>query len=503
MTKLSVWKMACIVVALCAATAIAAPAQTFTQLVTFAGYPTEGALPGYMSLVQGTDGNFYGTTYYGGADNAGTVFKITAAGELTTLYSFRPQVSITDGSLPEAGLIQATDGNFYGTTAFGGANNAGTVFKITAAGKLTTLYSFCSQSNCTDGEYPLAGLVQGVDGNFYGTTVGGGYNSSYCDNLSCGTVFKITPEGVLTTLHSFCFERGCADGAWPHAPLIEATDGNFYGTTFGLHEGTVFKITSEGYLTALHAFHGKTDGGMPWSGLVQAGDGRLYGTTLSGGANESGTVFKITLKGELTTLYSFCSQSNCTDGTSPYAGLIQATDGNFYGTTTYGGANQAPACTSGLLVGCGTVFNITPEGTLTTLYNFCTQQNCADGELPQGGFLQATNGELYGATPRGGNPTFCNPPADDCGTVFSEAMGLAPFVAFVRSAGSVGQRFGLLGQGFTGTTSVSLNGTSASFTIKSDTLIVATVPAGATTGYVTVATPSGTLTSNVPFHVIP
>src|SRR5208282_398944 len=213
-----------------------------------------------------------------------------------------------------------------------------------AAATFDRLYSFCSQPSCTDGNTPRGGLIQATDGNLYGTTNDGGSNGF-------GTVFKITPSGTLTTLYNFCSEPDCPDGTYPETGVIQATDGNFYGTT----GSTVFKITPSGTLI----FDVAVDG-VP-NGLIQASDGNFYGTTYGGGANSDGTVFKITPSGTLTTLYSFCSKANCTDGANPQAGLIQATDGNFYGTTTFGGANSD-----------GTVFKITPSGgTLTTLYSFC------------------------------------------------------------------------------------------------------------------------------------
>src|ERR1022692_4823686 len=275
LSKLNWGKRACAVLALCATTAIAQPAQT-----------------------------------------------------LTTLYSFCSQSGCPDGSDPIAGLVQATNGDLYGTTAKGGANGGGTVFKITPGGTLTTLYSFCSQTNCMDGVEPYAGLVQAANGDLYGTTVAGGANGY-------GTVFKITPGGTLTMVYSFCSQTNCADGAYPEA------------------------------------------------GLVQAANGDLYGTTPQGGANRGGTIFKITPGGTLTTLYSFCFQSGCTDGSTPFAGLVQAANGDLYGTTFYGGSG-------------GTVFKITPGGTLTTLYNFCSQTNCTDGDQPFAGLVQAANGDLYG-----------------------------------------------------------------------------------------------------------
>src|SRR5208282_489012 len=345
-------------------TAIASPAQTFTTLHSFDF--TDGFIP-YGTLVQGTDGNLYGTTYWGGANDCtysngyipgcGTVFSITPGGTLTTLYNFCSQSNCTDGSLPAFNrLVQGANGDFYGTTQNGGANNngaciyggsgiqgCGTVFSITPSGTLTTLYNFCSQSNCTDGNYPQAGLVLGTDGNFYGTTLEGGV-SYYCggqpESTGCGTVFRITPSGTLTTLHSF-------DG---------------------------------------------TDGRQPGA-LVQGTDGNLYGTTINGGANgpNTGTVFRITPGGTLTTLYNFCSQSGCADGSNPDwgAALVQGTDGNFYGTTEDRGGQQTYEN--------GTIFKITPSGTLTTLYTFAEGQGS-----PQSSLIQATDGNLYGTVVVGG-----------------------------------------------------------------------------------------------------
>src|SRR5580698_8352831 len=278
MTKLSAWRKGYVVILFCVATAFVAPAQTFTTLYSLCSQTdcTDGAEPS-ASLVQGVDGNFYGTTYIGGSYLFGSIFKITPTGTLTTVYSFCSQTNCVDGELPGAQLVQATDRNFYGTTEEGGAYGYGTVFKITAAGALTTLYSFCSQTSCTDGWQPQAGLVQGTDGNFYGTTYFGGGNLLECGDLGCGTVFKITPSGTLTTLHIFCSQTNCADGASPQAGLIQATDGNFYGTASSL-------------------------GG-------------------SSGITAAGTVFKLTPSGTLTTLYSFCSQTSCADGAYPLAGL--------------------------------------------------------------------------------------------------------------------------------------------------------------------------------------
>ncbi len=399
--------------------------QTLTTLLNFDG--ANGAFPYQTSLIQGTDGNFYGTDIEGGIYDQGTVFEVTGGGTLTTLYTFCSQINCTDGAEPEAGLVQATNGNFYGTTVVGGANGNGTIFEITPAGQLTTLYSFCSQTGCPDGANPEAELVQGTDGNLYGTTTYGGITES-CD--SCGTVFKITLAGQLTTLHSFDYVD---DGAFPQAGLVQATNGNFYATTNvgganGDADGTVFEITPAGQLTTLYAFCQTdcTDGAEPQAGLVQATNGNLYGTTQFGGTNFNGTVFEITLAGQLSTLYSFCSQANCSDGVSPFAGLIQATDGNLYGTTYYGGTYGA--CSGG----CGTAFEITPAGQLTTLYSF----GLTDGAHPAGGLLQA-NGSLYGTTSLGGtrfDGTIFSLPLAQLGISLSCPTGTAQVGAAYSSA---------------------------------------------------------------------
>ena len=210
---------ACAMLLMCIA--VVAPAQTFNSLLNLDG--NDGTNP-VAGLVQGVDRAFYGTAISGGANDWGAIFKVTSDGALTTLYSFCPQSDCTDGALPSAGLTLVPGGDFYGTTAAGGANRSGVVFKLSAAGVFSTLYSFCAQTNCTDGSEPLAALIQGTDDNFYGTTNAGGADGA-------GSVFKITREGTLTTLHSFCLQGNCSEGSFPTAGLIQGTDGNFYGTT--------------------------------------------------------------------------------------------------------------------------------------------------------------------------------------------------------------------------------------------------------------------------------
>jgi uncharacterized repeat protein (TIGR03803 family) len=402
----------------CLAAVIVSPAQSvvFTTLASFDG--SNGAQPFLMTLVQGSDGNFYGTTHSGGAYNQGTVFKITPTGSLTTLYSFCSQPNCADGYFPEAGLILATDGNFYGTASAGGGD-FGTVFRITPSGTLTTLHTF---QGGKEGIMPIGALVQASDGNFYGTTNNGGVSDNCL--LGCGTAFKMTSDGTLTTLYSFCSQPNCTDGGNPTGGLVQGADGDLYGTTASGGGncgacGTVFKITSAGALTTLYSFCSQqncTDGDLPQAGLIKATDGSFYGTTLGGGNTSGdcnfyftfgcGTVFKITASGTLTTLHAF----DYTDGAGPNAALLQGIDGNFYGTAEAGGTN-CPGTP-----GCGTTFRITPTGTVTILYSFCSLGNCADGSNPYGGLVQATNRFLYGTTYAGGNLNDCA--GAGCGTVF-------------------------------------------------------------------------------------
>jgi uncharacterized protein (TIGR03437 family) len=381
----------------------ASHAQTFATVTTFHGY--DGANPGALTLAG--NGSFYGVTEFGGSNDDGTVFRISSGGVLETLTVFGPATSLANRSLP-GGLIQAIDGNFYGTTSRDGASGKGTVFKITPGGALTTLHSFAGP----DGSYP--GLSnQGADGNFYGITGGGACGG--------GTVFRMTPDGTLTTLHSFCG----ADGSLPGG-LVQATDGNFYGTTFNgganpqrngaaylNNTGTIYRMTPDGTLTTLHSFAGP-DGGAPL-GLIQARDGTFYGTTQFGGEGEvyggvtcnCGTVFKVTAAGALTVLHSFA----VSDGAGPGA-LFHAADGDFYGTTE-----------TGALRGNGTIFKITAGGAFTTLHSFSS-----DGFGEPGGLVQSGDGVLYGTTYRGGT--------DYQGTVFS--LSLAPTASPAPSIASGG-----------------------------------------------------------------
>jgi uncharacterized repeat protein (TIGR03803 family) len=518
MTKLNRWKKAMTAFLLFAATATASPAQvTFTSLGSFDG--TNGYDPS-GPLVQDTHGKIYGTVIYGGSGNSpcelqngcGGIFSVTPGGRLTLDYRFcNANPNCTLGIFPAYGMLLAENGKLYGTTASGGTEQVGTIYTFSPSAGVTTIYNFCAKQkgfDCVNGFEPEGGLIQGADGNFYGTTIYGGAAST-----PAGTLFKITPAGDLTTLYSFCAAGACPGGAHPTAPPVQTANGNLYGTAnFGgannssdcLSEGcgAIYQATPAGEVTTLYNFCSKTnctDGSTPVAGLVQGNDGNLYGTTLWGGDGGTqnicygacGTLFKITPAGKLTTLYNFCSKPKCADGSSPYSTLTLGSDGNFYGTTANGGtgANQ---CST--LNGCGTIFKITPKGKLTTLHSF----NLTDGYYPTALF-QATDGDFYGTTTAGGGSQNCD---FGCGAAFKLSVGLPPFVRVIPSSSGAGSNVIILGSKLTGATAVSFNGTAATFTVASDTEIKATVPAGATTGSVTVTTPGGVLKSNTKFRVL-
>lgn len=512
MKRLSFAKLACIGVLFCGTAEITSHAQTLTTILSFDG--SNGSDP--VTLVQGLNGNFYGTTSTGGIGcqsqygaGCGTVFEITPKG-LNTIYKFCSQANCADGVQPNQLFLSPT-GHFYGTTFAGGSYSGlcgalepgcGTMFEIAPDGKFTTLYTFLCQSKCADGTNPQAPPVLGINGNLYGTTLLGGANSSACP-YGCGTIFEITPTGTLTTLHEFCTTESCSDGSQPRG-LTLAANGDFYGASINNKEtygGTFFRISADGNYKNLYQFCEHTnclDGAFP-SSVVQGTDGNFYGTTLMGGSGNggsgAGTFFRITPRGELTTLYNFCSQTNCTDGWDP-SPVILGTDGNFYGTTGQGGAYQNPSCSPSN--GCGTIFKITPTGKLTTLYSFCAETNCPDGARP-GALVQGTDGKLYGGTSSGGGSSNC---FEGCGTLFRLSVGLKPFIESVPNFSKVGMVIGILGNGLTGTTSVTFNGTPAKFTVVSSTEIRTTVPKGASTGFVEVTTPKKMLKSNVVFRVI-
>ena len=365
------------------------PSGTLTTLVSFSG--TDGKYPS-SRMVEGHDGNFYGTTVNGGTSDNGTVYKMTPTGMLTTLVSF----SDTDGSAPYAGVVEGSDGNFYGTTVNGGTSGNGTVYKMTPTGTLTTLVSF----NSNNGSFPYAGVVEGSDGNFYGTTRYGGVDSF-------GTMYRLSPTGTLVTLANF----NRANGDSPNGELVEGSDGNFYGTTSPRDSGdygTVFKATPSGILTTLVTFDG-TGGRIAGTGLVRGSDGNFFGVTNSGGEFGLGMVFKMTPTGTLTTVLNFAAGGNYFFG-----GIVMGNDNNLYGTTDGGGAS-----------GLGTVYKVTLDGTLTTLASF----HYPNGTTPKAALVEGSNGEFYGTTNQGG--------ANDYGTVFkvTRSGALTTLINFTATNG--------------------------------------------------------------------
>lgn len=445
--------------------AASAQAQIVTTLFSFDG--ADGHGPEYMALVQGTDGNLYGTTEQDGTYGCGVVFTITPEGAQTVLHDFCSQAS--DGAGPYAGVIQATDGNFYGTTAEGGVYGYGAIFRMTPAGEVTTLYSFCAQGYpCSDGRGLMSPLVQATDGNLYGTTPVGGTHGG-------GTAFKITLSGTLTTLYNFCAQPSCLDGEDPGG-LIQGIDGDLYGFGAGgpnNGSGVIFKLTLTGTETIVESFDG-TDGFGP-TGLSAGPDGNFYGTTFSGGTYGLGTVFKVTPAGKLTTLHSFCAKrlqnGDCIDGSTPLTAPALGSDGYYFGMTPQH----------------STIYGVTPTGGFRNLYVWGSFRGGSAG------LVQGTDGLFYGTTQSDG--------AHNQGTVFSLNVGLGPFVKTNLLAGKLGSEIEILGTDLTGATSVTFNGTPATFTVVSPSEITSNVPSGATTGRVKVSTPSGTLISNLPFAI--
>jgi uncharacterized repeat protein (TIGR03803 family) len=358
----------------------AIPLVGFGQSIQPIYYFTSGLTNPLGRLALGPDGYFYGTTVSGGIGGYGTVFKVTTNGNLTTLVNF----GNTNGANPTAGLSLGPDGNFYGTTEYGGNNgDFGTVFSVSTNGALNTLFNFSN----TNGAYPYMDLTLGPGGDFYGATPYGG-------DGGWGTVFRVATNGILTTLFSF----SNTNGAFPFGSLTLGSDGNFYGTTRmggsnGYDAGILFKITTNGILTTLVNFD-ITNGAQPFLGLTLGIDGNFYGTTLIGGDYGSGTIFKMAKNGILTKLHSFSavtSNGNVdtnTDGANPAASLTLGADGNFYGTTLSGGIN-----------GCGTLFKLTTNGTFVTLDNF----NITNGTAPQASLTLGSDGNLYGVTSQGGS----------------------------------------------------------------------------------------------------
>lgn len=443
-----------------------AQAQTVTDIYNFANNGISGANPWYVTLVQGTNGNLYGTAYNGGAFAAGTVFNITTSGSQKLIHSFTGTTA--DGANPTGGLTLGTDGNFYGATQQGGLHSMGTIFKITPTGTITILHNF---NSFIDGAFPWFPPILASDGNFYGTASGGGINGN-------GIVYKITSSGTFTQIYRFDVTHGFS----PIAPPTQGTDGFLYipvaegGTSYC---GTILKLSTAGVINNTYNFPCGSGGSFPIGPLIQASNGNFYSTTQDGGTNGEGVIYQVTPSLTVTVMHSFGALFG--DGTYPSAGLLLATDGNYYGSTSDGGAN-----------GDGTLFNTSTSGTYTSLYSFNNTANLTQMD-PLAPPVQATNGILYGITEFGG-------PANN-GTVYSLDMGLAPFVNMALFTAKEGNTVTIIGTHLKGTSEVAFNGRTADFKVVSDTQLTATVPTGATTGPIKVTTPSGVLLSRKTFVV--
>lgn len=450
---------------LCAATLT--QAQTVGTVYNFAGGKTSGQYPWYVTLVQGTSGALYGTTYAGGANGMGTVFSVTTSGTQTLLHSFKGGSS--DGANPTGGLTLGTDGNFYGVTQQGGSKSSGVVFKITPTGTITILHTL---NGSTDGSFPWGPPIEGSDGNFYGTASGGG-------NKGSGVVYKVTSTGTYSVIYEFDVTHGFG----PIAPPTQGTDGFLYipvsegGAEFC---GTVVQLSTAGVVNNYYSFPCGSGGAFPLGPLVQASNGDFYSTTQDGGTNGEGTTYQITTGMAVTILHNFGAVFG--DCTYPGAGMLLATDGNYYGSASDGGGH-----------GDGCLFNTSTSGTYTGLYSFNNTTNGTQMS-PLAPPVQLTSGVLYGVTEFGG-------PSND-GTVYSLNMGLAPFVNLPLFTGKEGHQVLILGTHLKGTTEVTFNGAPATFKVLSDTHMTAMIPAGGTSGTIRVTTPKAILEGRKEFVVL-
>lgn len=461
---------------LLAGAAVSAPAQTVTTVFDFTNSNGTATLP-VGPMAQGRDGNYYGVTQ---GPSVGVIYKVSASGTFTLVHTLASDAS--EGQSCN-GLVLGTDGNFYGTCEHGGnnSNSTGTFFKVTPTGTLTVLHSFDGTfSGTTDGCYPLGLPVQASDGNFYGTTFECGVNDA-------GIIYKITPAGVFSVVHAFAF--GSVDGNQPEGALIQGSDGNLWGTlSFGgaNNGGAVFKSTLTGTESLVFSFGAcpsTTTGCNPLAGLVQGTDGNYYGTAEEGGANNQGVAFKVTSKGTYTLLHSFNSTTD--NGGYPQLPLALGTDGNFYGIAT--------DCIGG---GCSPadLFEITSKGVFTDFFNFPVLGG-NNNSVPLSPLLLSTTGTFYASTEEGGS---------GLGSFYSLANGQNAFAGLQQTSAREGSQINILGQGFSSSSVVKFGGVAATkITVTGSTFIQATVPSGALTGNVTVTTGATILSSLAIFKVTP
>jgi uncharacterized repeat protein (TIGR03803 family) len=505
-------------VSLSAASAAAVP--PLNTLYDFT--PADGSAFEFSALIQASDGNFYGVSALGGRNEEGFVYKVNrTTGRITHLHDF----DFSDGATPRGSLIQGADGDLYGTTEAGGANRSdycysgqyyqkggcGTAFKVSLTGAFTKLHDFYTAA---DG-YQAAtntGVIQASDGNFYGMA-----QVEFPTGWS--SVFKMTPGGVVTPFFQFAADN--SQGFGTHTGLIQATDGNLYGTTLGLSPsaaeyGTVFRLSLSGAFQTLYLFQGAPasgigDGANPWGNLIEGTDGALYGTTYGGGTTAGncydggcGTVFRITTAGDEKVLYRFTGSA--TDGEWPQnAGLAWVSDDTLYGVSSGNpyGVDGPPECYVGSIAtaGCGIVFELTTAGKFTALHNF----GSGDGSLglfPMTSMILASDNNLYGVALLGGGygDGTVYRVQRNAATPVLEISGIAP------AGGPPGTTVVISGKGFTGASQVTFptgRATPVPFTVQSDTEIEISVPTNGVSGAIGVTAPHGTTFSPVIFYLEP
>ena len=506
-------------------------AQTYTDMHDFNN--TDGCCANYPSmLVQGQDGNIYGATTSGGSNSFGNIFKITPGGTFTNLFSFGG----TQGLGPQGGISLGFDGNFYGTTYQGGTGSSGVIFKVTPSGTETVLYNF---TNGNDGGFPRTPPVQAPDGNLYGVTGSSSPNQ---------VLYKLTPSGtfsVITTVPSQSY-----------SPLLVGTDGNLYGTTrFGgtFNAGTAFQFSpTKKKLKIIHSFNSSTEGGGPYGPLMQGVDGKLYGTTSAGGSGSGGTVFQMSTAGKLVVLVSFSTINNA-NGATPFSGVVQGSDGFLYGVASVGGANNLgtlfKVSTTGanftvlhnfatadgdtplstpLLHTNGKIYGLTDHGGSHTSYGvfysfdnglkpFTEQFVLYSGKVNDtvtllgqgfsnatgvkfgsgaGSFVASTDAYMTATVDAGattGTITVLEPGGN---LITPQKYKIIPTISsFSPKSGPVGTQVTITGMSLKQTTTVTFSGVKASFTVNSDTQVTATVPSGAVTGKLALKTQGGSVTA--------
>jgi len=441
-----------------------ASAQTYKVL--FDADRTTGTNTQDFKFTQARDGNLYVTANQGGIVNGtclfgcGQILAMTPAGAVTSIHAFD---IVAEGSAPRGGMTLGADGNLYGALSSGGVNGFGSIFKMTTTGVTTVLHAFSNAEG--NAFYPP---IQATDGNFYGTTSGGSF---------VGVLYKLTAAGKFTVLHNFNrFVEGDGGGA-----VVQGTDGKLYmaAAEGAVGLGTVLQFTTAGVVKILHNFPIDRSEGSGIFTPVQAPDGNFYGVCNQGGAQSFGTIWKISPSGVFKLLYSF---NGTTDGQYAADGLSVGTDGNLYGLTEFQGVNGGPGAG-------GTIFQFTTAGVYKVLYGF-TLGNSASGQFPNTRLTQHTNGFFYGITANGGG-------VDSDGTFYDLNNGLAAFALVRATSGRVGAQVGILGQGFTSASVVKFGGVAATTTaLTGSTYVLATVPVGALTGAVTVTTGATILTGS-------